>query len=302
MDNSLVSILIPVYNREDIICETLDCAINQTYKNIEIIVSDNCSTDNTWFVLEEYAKKDDRIKIFRNEINVGPVLNWKKCIDNSNGEYVKILWSDDLISIDFIEKTILLFDDETSFVMSGIRNFNPENDIITYETKFQNKRVYTREEYLKDVLIFNKRDFPVSPGCAIFRAKDIKYSYKDQIENNENLDFKKYGAGNDLLFFLLTANNYKYVRTLNEISSFFREHKNSFSISNNLILYYEYAKWFFIKEYFSSLKKDYKCKLFLESKFKPELLILNNCNDEKISLFRLLIFRIKKKISFRFLN
>jgi glycosyltransferase involved in cell wall biosynthesis len=296
MDNSLVSIIIPVYNREEIISETLDCAINQTYKNIEIIVSDNCSTDNTWSVLEEYAKKDDRIKIFRNEVNVGPVLNWKKGIDKLQGEYTKIVWSDDLISLDFVEKAIEMFDADTSFVMSGVRTFNSEDNATISETKFQNKRVYTREEYLKDVLLFNIKDFPISPGCALFRTKDIKSSYIEQIHNNENLDFKKYGAGNDLLFFLITANKYKYVKTINEVSSFFRAHQNSFSVSNNLIVYYEYAKWFFISNQFVSIKKDYKCKLSLENKLQPELATLNECNNEKLFFFSLLLFRIRRSL------
>lgn len=292
----LVSILIPVYNRQNIISETLECAVNQSYSNVEVIVSDNCSTDDTWSVLEKYAKSDNRIKIFRNETNVGPVLNWKRCIDKIQGEYTKILWSDDLISRDFVEKSMQLLDDETSFVMSGIRIFNSNDNTVLSETQFQKNLVYTKEEYLKDVLLYGKKDFPVSPGCALFRTKDIKSSYMEQIPNRENLDFKKYGAGNDLLFFLITANKYKYVKTINEVSSFFRAHPNSFSVSNNLIIYYEYSKWFFITNYFESLKKDYKCKLSLDCKLQPELDTLNDCNNEKLSFFSLFFFRIRRKI------
>lgn len=298
----LVSIMIPVFNRQAIISETLECAIKQTYPNIEIVISDNCSTDGTWSILEEYAKKDNRIKIYRNEVNVGPVLNWKKGIDKLQGEYTKILWSDDLISLDFVEKAIELFDADTSFVMSGVRTFNSEDNITVSETKFQNKRVYTKEEYLKDVLLFSIKDFPISPGCALFRTKDIKSSYIEQIPNNEDLDFKKYGAGNDLFFFLITANKYKFVKTVDEVSSFFRAHQNSFSVSNNLIIYYEYSKWFFINKHFESFKKDYKCKLSLYSKLQPELVILNDCNDKKISFFSILFFRIRRRLKFIFNN
>lgn len=266
----LVSIMIPVYNRESIISQTLDCAINQTYKNIEIIVSDNCSTDNTWSILKDYAEKDTRIKIFKNEINLGPVLNWKVCIDNLNGEYTKILWSDDLISTDFIEKTLTLFDDETAFVMSGVRVFNSVDNRPLNQSKFQTQQVYTKKEFFNNVLFFNTKKFPVSPGCAIFRTKDILSSYVEQIPNVENLDFKRFGAGNDLLFFLITASKYKYVKTINEISSFFRSHPSSLSISNKLILYYEYAKAFFVNNYFDSLSTDYKCKLYLFKKYNNE--------------------------------
>ena len=57
-ENPLVSILIPVYNREKYIGEAIESAINQTYKNIEVIIVDNCSTDNTWKILQDYQCKD----------------------------------------------------------------------------------------------------------------------------------------------------------------------------------------------------------------------------------------------------
>lgn len=287
--NQLVSIMIPVYNRESIISQTLDCAINQTYKNIEIIVSDNCSTDNTWSVLEDYAKKDTRIKIFKNEINLGPVLNWKVCIDKLKGEYTKILWSDDLISVDFVEKTIQLFDSETSFVMSGVGVFNSVDNSLISVSKFQKKQVYTTEEYLKNILYYNTNGFPVSPGCAIFRTKDVITSYREQIPNFENLDFKRFGAGNDLLFFLITANQYKYVKTVNEISSFFRAHPTSLSIANKLNLYYEYASAFFVNNYFDSFKMDYKCKLYISKKRNSEYSILYNSIEVRLKYSRLFI-------------
>ena len=88
----LVSILIPVYNRETLIEDTVQSALNQTYPNIEIIVVDNKSTDRTWDILEKLANRDSRIKIFQNKTNIGPVRNWKRCIDNASGKYGKILW------------------------------------------------------------------------------------------------------------------------------------------------------------------------------------------------------------------
>ena len=77
--NPLVSIVIPVYNRELYIEDAIRSAISQTYQNIEIIIVDNCSTDSTWDILNEWEKKDNRIKIFQNDSNIGPVLNWNEC-------------------------------------------------------------------------------------------------------------------------------------------------------------------------------------------------------------------------------
>lgn len=298
----LVSIIIPVYNRENIISQTLDCAINQTYNNIEILISDNCSSDNTLAILKEYALNDKRIKIFSNEINVGPVLNWKNCIDKIQGNYTKILWSDDLISYDFIEKTLKEFDKDTSFVMTGVKIFDSENGKILSSTFFQKKNKYKTAEYLNDILFYNKSGFPVSPCCALFRTDDIKASYIEQIPNNENLDFKKFGAGNDLLFFLITASKYKHIKCVNEFNTKFRSHSSSLTISNKLNLYYEYAIYFFIANYYNDQKIDYKSKLYILGRKSCEYKILFqalNCEINSLSLVKNYLSLINYKVSIK---
>jgi glycosyltransferase involved in cell wall biosynthesis len=294
----LVSIIIPVYNRENIISETLECAINQTYKNIEIIISDNCSTDNTWQVLTKYLNLDSRIRIYKNQINLGPVLNWKSCIDKINGEYTKILWSDDTISLDFIEQTIKLFDAETAFVMSGVQIFKSENKSVISNSVFQERIKYLSSDYIEDVVLYNKINFPVSPGCAIFRSVDILNSFSEHIPNYENLDFKRFGAGNDLMFFLLTANKYKYIKTLNSVSSFFRSHSNSLTISNNLDLYYEYSKLYFVINYAPILLEYYHFKILLKCLKNPIYYkLFFKTKWRRLSFLKIYIFIYKKIIN-----
>ena len=93
-----VSILIPVYNREAFIAACVQSALEQTFTDFEIIIVDNASTDTTWKICQQIAEQDKRIRIFRNERNIGPVRNWRRCIEEARGVYGKILWSDDLIS------------------------------------------------------------------------------------------------------------------------------------------------------------------------------------------------------------
>ena len=73
--NKKVSILIPVYNREKAILTAVECAVNQTYPDIEVVCVDNASTDSTWSVLQELKLKYPKIIISRNETNLGPVKN-----------------------------------------------------------------------------------------------------------------------------------------------------------------------------------------------------------------------------------
>lgn len=242
--NPLVSIVIPVYNREDYIQQVLYCAVNQTYKNIEIVVCDNKSTDATWQIVEKAAKEDHRIKIFQNHENIGPVLNWKECFRYAQGEYLKIIWSDDWISPDFIEKALKVFTNDTAFVISGIQITDGNKELAKIIFR---KRVYTQKEYFDDLFLYNKENFPVSPGCALFRREDVLNNFVVDIPNHDLLDSKKNGAGNDLLLFLGIALNYKIIKTLESVDSFFRAHPGSFSIAGQLDLYYSWAKVFFLQ-------------------------------------------------------
>ncbi len=103
---SLVSICIPTYNGERYLKECLDTVLEQTYANLEIIVVDDCSKDATCEIIEEYIRKDSRIKLYRNTENSGLVGNWNKCLEIAQGEWIKFIFQDDLVTADCIEKQI----------------------------------------------------------------------------------------------------------------------------------------------------------------------------------------------------
>lgn len=98
----LVTIAIPTYNRANTyLPQALHSVVNQTYSNIEIIVADNCSTDNTELVVQ--AVKDSRIKYVKHSKNIGPFHNANFCIQEACGEFFLMLQDDDLIDPDMIE-------------------------------------------------------------------------------------------------------------------------------------------------------------------------------------------------------
>lgn len=248
MKKELVSILIPVYNRDNLIEETVQSALNQTYKDIEIIIVDNKSTDNTWQVLEELAVQDNRIKIFQNETNIGPVRNWQRCIDEATGKYGKILWSDDLIAPEFLEKTVpYLEDEDVGFVFTGIEIFDDTRNKKFSTCFIGSTDFYDSDYYIKNVL--ERGNFPVSPGCAIFRLNDLKNNLLINVPNKLNVDFSMQAIGNDLLIFLLTANQYPKFVFVNAKLSFFRVHQGSISTIEveKLSLLYALSKAYFIE-------------------------------------------------------
>lgn len=304
--NKLVSILIPVYNRENLIEETVQSALNQTYKNFEIIVVDNQSTDNTWEILQKLASQDERIKIFQNETNIGPVRNWKRCIDKASGEYAKILWSDDLIAPEFLEKTVpYLENKDVGFVFTGTEIFVDGTDKKTSHYFIGESGIYESEMYINGVLF--DRNYPVSPGCALFRLKDLKQNLMIDIPNKVNSDFSMHAIGNDLLIFLFTSNQYKKFAFINEKLSFFRAHEGSISIQSNdgkLTLHYNLASAYFIENYRKDLiykinanilinikRFSQGSKKFELNKIKNFYINNNNYRLDFIFLFKILNFR-----------
>src|SRR4030065_2003444 len=91
-----VSIGLPVYNGERYISETLDSLLSQTYKDFELIISDNASIDRTEHICLSYAEKDERIRFSRNPVNVGSAKNYRMSFELSHGEYFRWANYDDI--------------------------------------------------------------------------------------------------------------------------------------------------------------------------------------------------------------
>jgi glycosyltransferase involved in cell wall biosynthesis len=94
--NPLVSVGIPVYNSESFMRRALDALVGQTYENLELIVSDNASTDRTEAICREYAKRDQRIKYHRNPTNIGVYANFRQVFARSAGEFFMWAAADDV--------------------------------------------------------------------------------------------------------------------------------------------------------------------------------------------------------------
>lgn len=91
----LVSVIMPTYNSSNFVAESIDSILSQTYQNLELIISDDCSSDNTMEILEDYAKRDSRIIIQRNEKNGGAGVSRNNSIKRATGQYIAFCDSDD---------------------------------------------------------------------------------------------------------------------------------------------------------------------------------------------------------------
>lgn len=107
MENqTLISVIIPVYNVEEYLRECVDSVLKQTYKNLEIILVDDGSTDSSGKICDEYAEKDSRITVIHKK-NEGPSKTRNTGLENANGKYIYFLDSDDYITEDAIETLVL---------------------------------------------------------------------------------------------------------------------------------------------------------------------------------------------------
>ena len=106
MEKNKVSIIIPVYNAEKFIGETIESVISQTYTDWEMLILNDRSTDSSYEIIQKYAQKDKRIKAIDSEKNIGVVEGRNRLIDEADGEYIAFLDSDDYWKEDKLEKQI----------------------------------------------------------------------------------------------------------------------------------------------------------------------------------------------------
>ncbi|MCU4176722.1 glycosyltransferase [Carboxylicivirga sp. N1Y90] len=122
--NRKVSIAICTYNGEKYIEDQLHSILSQSYKNIEVLVVDDCSTDTTIEICESIAKKDSRLRVYSNEINVGYNSNFYRAIDLCKGEYIALSDQDDIWVENKIEKMLSEWEEDTILMHHAVQWFD----------------------------------------------------------------------------------------------------------------------------------------------------------------------------------
>ena len=163
--NKLVSIGIPVKNgftnksRENINLENvLDSILTQSYKNIEIIISNNCSTDKTNTFLENISKIDKRIKLFNQKEQILAGENFQFVKDQSKGDYFKWNCADDLISPDYIAENVKFLENNEDYIASSSK-FYFENDKQNFYEYDLDQEVYNRIKFFFKIRYYSHNIF-----------------------------------------------------------------------------------------------------------------------------------------------
>ena len=195
-----VSVCIPAYNAATYIPSTLDSIVAQSYENIEIIVSDNASTDNTRHIVESFAKRDKRIRYFRNQENIGYVRNIERAVKASACDIVAVFHADDFYERTIIEKelTVLKNRSDISAVFTKYRCFygeHPQQEAEIRE-RWESRLPYDSsvDAYYGDIA----RYIPIflrigNPFCcpSLMTRKEDYFSlggFSDKYPSNEDLE------------------------------------------------------------------------------------------------------------------
>lgn len=148
MEKELVSVIIACYNAEKYIDECLESIVNQSYKNIEIIICDDASTDNSYSLLKKWQTKDFRIILLQNEQNVHSAGTRNSCIAIAKGKYILIQDIDDISKLNRIE--ILLnhiITNKIDFVSSNMATID-DSGHINYDKILKHKKSPSKYDFL----------------------------------------------------------------------------------------------------------------------------------------------------------
>jgi glycosyltransferase involved in cell wall biosynthesis len=223
----LVSVLIPTFNSSRFIRRAVESALNQTCRDLEVIVHDNASSDDTAQIVNDFAARDGRVKLYSLPENRGPLRNWQSGLERCAGEYVKVLWSDDWIGPTFVEECVsrLQADRGAAFVFTGVIVHSDECDAVFY--LYPQRNSFDSLTYITRTLVQN--NMPFSPGCSLIRRSDAHFAAAENAPPSVVDAAERMGAGPDVLFMLRPALRYERVLHVPKLLSHFQARNDSFS-------------------------------------------------------------------------
>jgi glycosyltransferase involved in cell wall biosynthesis len=214
LNDNLISVNVTTYNRAHLLSRCLESVVNQTYDNLEIIVVDDCSTDNTREIVEQFQQKDNRIKYYRHETNKGLANARNTAIIASNGEFIAIMDDDDeWLETDKLFKQLAIFmqnsdNKKLALVCSSVRLFSDKakyiDKIIQKPTDLANKMLYGNGLIYSPTVLIKKSvleeiggyDTSLKRGVDsdVFRVCILNYGYEVHFMDDITTGIHEYGV------------------------------------------------------------------------------------------------------------
>ena len=257
--SDLISVIVPNYNTEKYIARCLNSIINQTYKNIEIIVIDDGSSDSSVSIIEELSKKDNRIRLLVSDCNRGASFCRNKEIDNANGRYITFADSDDYLKPDYIKVLYNALKDKdinTSFCLSI-----KETDLEKQKSSID-LRVLSSDTVIKGWLNNNDLQFE-SPVKKLIKKElfDSGLRFKEGFIYEDVAfcgDLLKYNNGKNLIF----IDYYSYICSCDHEDSVTRKKYSEKHYDKTLMCKYLYKELYAGTKYETLAYNKYLGELF----------------------------------------
>jgi len=205
-----ISVIMAVYNNENSVQDSIFSILNQSYENFELLIMDDASTDSSYFKINNIAKQDDRIKVFRNKTNIGLTKSLNKLITLSKGNILARQDGDDISLPKRFENQInFLIEGEYEFCLTraisiqtnkNIPNLSfylPDKIVMNYKNPFIHGTLMIKKETMIKVGMYNEK-FYYSQDFKLFKdliASKVKYKYLNEffyLLNTENNISKKF--------------------------------------------------------------------------------------------------------------
>lgn len=215
MTDPRISVIMPVYNSERYLKDTIESILNQTFTDFELIIIDDGSTDSSYKIIEEYRKKDNRIIVLRNEKNLGIASTRTRGTLLAKGQYIVTMDADDISSLTRLEKqyNYLETHKDCGVVGSYVEMFNDNNEIVGIK-KFHENDIDLR----KRIFLYSP---VVQPATMIRKEVFDNIGYYDTIYTNAS----------DLDFWFRLGTKYKFAN-IQEVLLRYRIHNGSITATN----------------------------------------------------------------------
>ncbi|AXI55432.1 hypothetical protein SuNHUV7_27560 (plasmid) [Pseudoseohaeicola sp. NH-UV-7] len=176
LSEPIVSLGLPVFNGENYLAQTLDSILAQSFKDFELIISDNASTDATQSICENYARKDDRIRYIRQSKNLGAAANYDFTFHEATGELFKWCAHDDILGHDFLRYCVAHLNEHPENVGAlpqDVRKIDPTGKTLSHVTIdfFSSDDVSDAKRFA--LFVPRSRQIHCAPFFALFRRKAL---------------------------------------------------------------------------------------------------------------------------------
>jgi glycosyltransferase involved in cell wall biosynthesis len=214
MSNPKVSVCIPSYNCATYLEEAIVSVLNQTFGDFELIIIDDRSSDSSWDIISGYAARYRRIRACRNDENLGMVANWNRCLQAAGGEYIRFLFSDDLLaSPSCLEEMAAVLDTrpDTSLVASARYIIDDRSRVLKTASRFPGGMDAVGTRIIRRCL-YEGRNLIGEPSVVMFRKAQAARGFHPDYRQLVDLE---------MWFHLLEQGRFYY---LGDPLSSFREH------------------------------------------------------------------------------